>query len=718
MATLNGRSDSSVWFRLGPLKPRLNPDARIARHVYRGETWFVLQSPAGIRHLRLSPVAYRFIAALDGQRSLRQIWEELDAADNDAAPAQDEIVDLLARLRDANALDLDLTPDAAVLLQRGELGRIQRRRQRWGNPLALRIRLFDPDRFLTALLPVAGGLFSPLGLAIWLSLLIVAGAQALLHWPELTENLADRVLSAENLFILSVTYPLLKLLHELAHGLAAKRCGAAVHEVGVSVLYLMPLPYVDVSSIGLLPERRQRMLVCAAGIMAETALAALAMLLWIQVGPGVVRALAFNVMLIGGVSTLFINGNPLLRFDGYFVVADGLEIPNLAGRSTAYWGWIARRWLLGMGDAGSPPLARGEAPWLLVYAPLSLAYRLCLAFWMALQLADALPLAGTVLAIAAVWSQILMPALLPLRYLINSPRLDGRRTAALTKSLGLAGMIVLALFALPLPYSTCVDGVIQAPEDALLRAGAEGFITRLWVQPGEQVHDGDAVLELEAPLLEAQARVIAAQVDQAEARYRAALLTEPVKTATADAERAALAARLADIRAKLAELTVRSGGEGRFIPGQAGDLVGRFARQGDSLGVVLGGAPAHVRVVIAQTDLPPVRERTVAVGVRLAGQIDRVLPARIDHTVPQSSDRLPSAALGHVGGGAIPVDPSVKDGTKALEEWFQIDLTLPVAMRDLPLGSRAVVRFQHPPEALGPRWLRALQQIFLRRSDG
>src|SRR5262249_7717822 len=152
-----------------------------------------------------------------------------------------------------------------------------------------------------ATLPFVRPLFTWAGFAAWLALVAVGLVLALLHWPELTSNAADRVLATENVILLLGVYPLMKALHELGHAYATKVWGGEVHEVGALLLVFIPVPYVDASASAAFRRKRQRVVVGAAGIIVELALAAIAMIVWVQASPGLGRAIAFNVILIGGV---------------------------------------------------------------------------------------------------------------------------------------------------------------------------------------------------------------------------------------------------------------------------------------------------------------------------------------------------------------------------------------------------------------------------------
>lgn len=154
------------------------------------------------------------------------------------------------------------------------------------------------------------------------------------EWIRLTNNLVDRVLSSSNLFLLWFTYPVVKGIHEWAHGMAVKAWGGNVREMGLMFILFVPVPYVNASASYHFPSKWTCAMVSAAGIAAELLVGALATYVWLQVESELIHAIAFNIILIAGVSTLLVNGNPLMRYDGYFILSDLVEIPNLAQRST------------------------------------------------------------------------------------------------------------------------------------------------------------------------------------------------------------------------------------------------------------------------------------------------------------------------------------------------------------------------------------------------
>ena len=335
------------WYRVANVRPRLRDHAEFHRHHYRGERWYVLQDHTSERFHRFTPSAYQLIGLINGQRTIQQIWDLLVENNADAVPTQSEIIRLLGQLHGADVLMSDIPPDVEELFQRYQKRQSSQRWQKLKTPLAIRIPLFDPDKFLSATNGLGRLIFSKLGAALWLLVVGVALFLTLQHWPDLTENVTEKVLSPQNILLLWLSFPIVKACHEFGHAFATKAWGGEVHEMGVMLLVLMPIPYVDASAASAFREKRRRVIVGAAGMMVELFLAAIALFVWLNIEPGFARAIAYNVMLIAGISTILFNGNPLLRFDGYYIFADAVEIPNLAARSNKYITYLIQKYAFG-----------------------------------------------------------------------------------------------------------------------------------------------------------------------------------------------------------------------------------------------------------------------------------------------------------------------------------------------------------------------------------
>lgn len=702
-----------MWYRVADLTPGLRTHSEIRRHIYRGEVWYILQNHASGRVHRFSPSAHHVIGLLDGKRSIQQIWDMAEDALGDEAPTQEETIELLAQMHAADALQLDTPSDTAELFRRYERQEQQKLKQRFLNPMAMRFPLLDPDRFLTRWLPRLRTLFSVTALLVWLGVVVASLVAAAMHWSELTHNVTDRVLSPQNLILIWLSYPLIKLLHELGHGFAVKYWGGEVHEMGIMLLVLMPMPYVDASAASAFADRRHRMLVGAAGIMVEMFIAALAMFVWLAVEPGLVRALAFNAMLIGGLSTIIFNGNPLLRFDGYYIFADAVETPNLASRANRYLGYLCQRYLFGVDEAVSPATTRGERRWFLIYAPAAFTYRMLILFVIVLFIGSKFFVIGIVLALWAVAMQIVVPLLKKLGFLLHDARLQRHRSRALTVTGSVFLLVSGLLFWAPAPLWTQAEGVVWAPQQAEVRAGADGIVVELIAGPDQRVQPGDPLIRLEDPWLRTNVEMLEADRREVLARYEAARASNQVEAEMLKEQLATTTADLALARERLDALTIRSAESGVFLLDRPQDLLGRYLRRGDLLGFVADLSQATVRVAVTQADIGLIRERNQEVRVRLFDRLEEPVTARISRQVPTATDRLPSAVLGTRGGGSIPVDPQDKKGIKALQDIFDVELKLEQSVERL--GGRARVRFDHGSEPLAWQGYRRLRQLFLRQ---
>jgi len=706
---------SPSWYRVAALKPRIRAHARILRQSFRDQVWFVLHDIAAERSHRFSPAAHHFIGLMDGQRTVQEIWDATSAHLGDGAPTQEEAIRLLGQLHAADALLCDVPPDSMEVFRRHQKHERMLWKRRLWTPLALRFPLLDPDRFLERTLHWVQPLFGWFGILLWLAVVGTGAVLAAAHWTDLTENIADRVLDPKNLVLLWFVYPVVKTVHELGHAYATRKWGGEVHEIGIMLLVLSPVPYVDASSAWGFRDKRKRMVVGAAGIAVELFLGALALFTWLVVEPGAVRAIAYNVMLISGVSTLLFNGNPLLRFDGYYVLADALEIPNLGTRSNQYLGYLFQRYVFRVSDAESPARSPGERFWMALYGIASFIYRVFIMFVIIIFIAGKFFVIGVLLAIWGVATQVFMPVARSISFLLSSPNLKRQRGRALITSIALAAAAAGLIFIAPVPSWTRTEGVIWVPEEAQVRAGAEGFVVALLAPVNGEVRRGQPLIQAEEPFLATRVAMLIAQQEELDAKYDALLPVDRVQAAMVREEMVAARANLRRAREREAELVFRSPASGRFIVPNAADLPGRFVSKGQLVGYVVEPRELTARVALVQDDIAMVRQDTRSVEVMLAGWDSRPVQARMRREVPGASLQLPTAALGSAGGGPIAVDPRDKQGVTALRQIFQLELSLPAEVRSEYLGSRVYVRFDHGLEPAGIQMYRALRRLLLRQ---
>jgi putative peptide zinc metalloprotease protein len=701
---------STAWHRVASLRPSLVTGLRIVRQPVREQVWHVLVEPASGRQVRLNPAAYALVARFDGHTAVAEVWERQLAVHREDAATQDEVLRLLAQLFRGGMVRFDAAPHLSLLFaRRAEDG--QQRRRGMLNPLALRIPLLNPAALLQHLAPIARGLFHPASFALWCLAVALASLAAGAHWSELQAD-ARRLLASPSSYLIAwVCYPLVKLLHELGHGLAVRRYGGEVHELGVSLMFLTPAPYVDASAANAFSAPLHRLVVSAAGIVVELALAALAVGLWVLVGPGVVRDTALVVVLICSFSTLLFNANPLMRLDGYYALCDALQLPNLALRSQAWWGRQWRR-LIGDRRAGpAPVLARGEKKWLVGYAPASLLYRVILLLSLVFWVGHESWLLGWLAALVflawvarGVW-----------KWASGGAAGDAQsRRRSMQVASALAAVVLVLLLVVPAPNQVVARGVIWPPENAQVRAGAAGFVERLEQPQGTRVRAGDSLVVLQDPVLVATRERVLSQRSGLLAQQYAALLSQPARAAEVAEDLDRNTAELGRAEELLGEMEVRAQTDGEVVWARPQDLPGSFVKRGAMLGHVLSGGAAHVRLALLEDDFLRMRGEVRGVEVRLADTPGVIHPARLSGATPGATLELPTPALGDRQGGPVPVDPGDANGLRTRVPVFLLDATVP-GLQATAIGGRAWVKLMLAPKPLALQWLAQLRQLLIKQ---
>ncbi|HYC46136.1 MAG TPA: efflux RND transporter periplasmic adaptor subunit [Burkholderiales bacterium] len=704
---------SPLWYRVAGQHPRLPPGVRAERQTSRGESWYLLIDGASGRHFRVNDKAYQFVGRCDGTRTVQEIWDSLFGLLRDDAPTQDEIIALLARLDENGLIITEAVPDTETLFERAQQRRRQRRRG-FVNPFAFRISLGDPWPLLERFERVSAALFHPLTFAIWIFTVAAACAMAAANWDALSAHGSTYLGTAPYVFLTWLSFPFIKALHELCHALAVQRWGGEVHETGITLFVLVPAPYVDASQSTGFRARYQRVLVGAAGVMCETFIAACALFVWLNVEPGMVRNLAFVTLVTASVSTLLFNGNPLLKFDAYYVACDLLDMPNLAPRSAAWWSERIRRLLGGPASATLASPAAGEVKWLALYSPLSAAYRLFISLLIVLWIGAQSAVLGFAAAVFLVVTIVMKPLAAACRRLLASlppgaARMRGRG-ALMAGAAGVAAFVCLV----PLPLQTAALGVVWLPDRAHVRPHTEGFVSTVLARDGEPVRSGMVLVRLDDPALHAARVQLARRREELEVdRYAAIAKRDLAQVQIIDQDIARTEEELKRTSQKIANLEVRSGADGMLVMPRQQDLPGSFARRGANLGYVLNREDVVVRAAVREDDVALVRERTLRVGVRIAGDYDTELPAELVRNVPAATRELPSAALGERGGGPYAIDPTDKDGLQAIDPVVLIDLRVPAAALER-VGARAWVVFDHGAEPLASQLYRRTRQLLLR----
>ncbi|WP_186301585.1 PqqD family peptide modification chaperone [Denitromonas halophila] len=700
---------SPQWHEIAALCPALRSTVHARRLLSRGTRWQLLTAPDSRQQLRLNATAWRFIGLLDGHHTVDALWHRLHDTLGDDAPSQPEVLDLLAQLSAAGFLRADVQPD---LLTQFDHARQQARKQRLAalSPLAIRVRLFDPSRLLDRFQALGQRIFCLPVLLAWLAVILITALNAGAEGTRLGTAIGEGLQSPRFALIAWGVYPLMKALHELAHGLAVRHWGGTVHTAGFTLLVLMPVPYLDASAANGF-ARGQRVIVSAAGIMTELLIAALAFWVWWAVAPGLIQDIALTAFFIGAVSSLLFNGNPLLRFDGYYVLSDALDLPNLASRSRRWWHHRIGQHLLGL---QRPPMtvAVGEARWLAAYAPAAWLFQLLISYQIAQWIAGFSSVLGVILGLFMVATLVITPSYRAIQgWIGREPGPTRRRTQS---RIGVVFIVALTLLTLvPAPSSTRVAGVLALPEQAQLHTDTDGFVTEVLARDGDTVTAGQLIARLDDPELAATESALVQQLVGLQTRRYGSLLSNPREAGNVSTQIVTVEQDLADVRQRIAALSLRAGVDGRLALPQQNDLPGTYLPRGHSLGHVVSDSGLKIRAVVADDQIAYIRQATQAVSVRFADATGAPIPAYATRFTEGASHRLPSAALSDHFGGPLATRADDPDRLHTIAPIFEIELALDRQTTG-HVGERVWVRFAHPDEPLASQWLRRGRQVLLQ----
>ena len=690
------------------LRPRLRPGLRFAPRTAGGERFHVVEDEAAGAFHRVGPAEYAFISRLDGRAT---VGEALAATANLGANAltEREAADVCRWLVESGLAGTAGTDRAARVIAAAE------KRDRAAalgllDPIAVTVPLFDPNRALELARPLLGWLFTSFGVMLWCVAVACGLYELAAGWSRFT-GFDVAAFGPDDFAWLAVSWAGLRVLHEAGHGLACRHFGARTGKAGVLFLLFVPLPYTDVTAAWRFARTWPRVAVSLAGVYVELLVAAAAAVVWARVGPGVVADRARDLIFTAGVGTLLFNLNPLMRFDGYHVLADALEIPNLADRGRRWVAGVWRRAFLG----GSVPADRaaGWRKWVVrAYGPLAGAWRVLIGVSLIGGAAALLDGAGLIVAVPAglmwfgkpLWRAAVAVA-------AGGPR-GWCRAAAVSLACAVAGW---AAWGVPVGGTLRLPAVVWA-EDEEVRAPAAGFVRAVRCESGDWVSTGAVLFELENPDL--ARRLAALGLDEEASRVRLRRHRHRGELAAAQVEQrqaAALAAQRAELRTLLGGLTVRAPAAGAVIGEDLASLEDVWVRPGRTLAAVRPPGATGVLALAGADERPRVAGRVGdAVRVRLVGEETAPRPGALDRLDPGASREVPHPAFAASAGGPLPVvaaaegDPDATGGVRLEHAAGRVRVRLPAGFGTPPrVGRAATVELSVPAEPLGRHARRA-----------
>ena len=715
IARISSPNDSDRYANLRPVRAILRSDLQITRQVYQGEPVYVVHDPVSFASHRLPLETYRIVTLLGPETSLGDVFEIMVSEGEFERDEEHEFYGLLSQLFHNGLLILPFH-DGNKLFASHERMTSLFRRGRLRSVLFMTVPLSNPDAFLTRTAPRLKWMFTRTFFFVWILFGLAAGGVMVSRFTEFLEPL-NGILAYKNLPFLWGSLILLKIWHELGHGYACKVFGGRVPEMGTILIAGNPLAYVDASSAWSFPEKRRRLIVMLGGMFFESLVAIPAVFIWASTTNPLLQSCTYNLIFTATVVTLLFNINPLMKFDGYFIMSELMGIQNLRARSTAQIHGILKRVFLGL----PMPEEQVDIPFrrkfvFVTYGIASSIYRCWLIVSISLMVAKRFFLLGIGMAALYIFGSLFSVASKLAKYLLTHPETEPIRWRARFVCAAVLCGLPAALCLCKVPFGVVTDGIVAAENEHYVRIETAGEFMETRVRSGDKIDPG-------APLATLQNAVVSTELAVAEARLREAELAWEIARDRDVVESTRMEARIGGLRSQLHEMQFMNQNLSPVSPG-AGEVVrtypaselGAFLQPGTPIAVIVDGAPL-LRVWLNEEQL-----RTIAcevgqrVDFRLAGRSLNSFKGKIARINPAAEEVFVQQALTFMGGGEILVDPQTG---KPLEPLFLVEIRpdSDSAVRLADHGARVSLRFERSGESIA-RWalrncLRFLQNLRL-----
>jgi putative peptide zinc metalloprotease protein len=689
------------------VKVRLRGDLVIAPHKYEGRTYYVVKDPVSLRYYRFKEHEHFVIQHMDGTTSLDDAQKEFEKHYRPERMKLEDLEAFAQQLINAG-LAQNESPQAGKLLFDQ---RKKRRRNEWlqtlTNILYIKIPLFDPDRVLTKMVPYTRWIFTIPFLLVSVAVMLAAVLWVATDFDSFTDKLPYTgnfftfrnfaSFAAQNLAYMWIGLAVVKVIHEFGHGLSCKHFGGEVHEMGLLFLVLSPAMYCNVSDAWTLPNKWHRIIISAAGIYVELIIASIATFVWWYTPThptfyGVdINNLALSLMILCSISTVLFNANPLMRYDGYYVLADWLEIPNLRDRSNRYLKNLFLEFCLGVEVQPEPYMELSRKILFVTYAIVSYVYRIWVTYYIILFLYSflepyRLQVVSEMLAWAAAGSLIGWPLFRLCKNIHKRGRLPDMKPMRVTITSSVLAVFVLFFFLVPLPISSRVTqtGAVdllpdpdQPDEVAQVFVPTQAILVELGprTRDGQRVQKDEVLAVFRSPALEEQLQdaerefklrditINSARLQQNERLEPEERNVNQQTLVTAMGERENFKRQVDVLKDTMNRLTLRAPRDGVVISPPQPDEVGKLWEKDVNRPFCTIGDPSRLRVVVPVTPseyrlLKRDREKfkkdgkDLEVTIRIHGRETNTWKGKIVR-LPESAAKYVPASLSTKCGGPV-----------------------------------------------------------------
>lgn len=561
-----------------PIQLRARTDLVIQETMYQGETSWVVKDPIGMKYYRVQRPEKIALEMIDGKHSYQEIKDKLELSFPEEKIRIEDVHMLVNSFHKNGLLISNASGQAAPLQIKRNKELKQKSTQLLMSAMSLRFPGVDPERFLSWLYPKVSWFFTKTAFAICLLICAAATMLVLLNLEEFYRRLPEfqQFFNLKNIFFMATIMIVTKSIHELGHGLMCKHFGGECHEIGFMLLVMTPAMYCNTSDSWLLPNKWHRIAIGAAGMYVEIVMAAICTFIWWYTQPGMIHYMALNVIFLCSITTLLFNANPLLRYDGYYMLSDYLEIPNLGQKSKTAMLSKLRSWCLGMKPINSRLLPQRNQFSFAVYSVASFVYRwfiMIVIFWFIAQIFEpyGLESIGHVMITISLIGMIGIPIYKLTKFCLYPGRFREVKKVKLVTSFAVFSLLGWCLFMIPVPHNVRASFVVQPVDAQKVYVTQPGTLTKVHFEPGQRVEKGDLLAELESVDHELKLERLRGTLAGYEAQIAAYKLADNVSDSsrlieTAIANRDSTANQIAVVQRIVEELKLVAARDGVVIP--------------------------------------------------------------------------------------------------------------------------------------------------------
>ncbi|MAC83935.1 MAG: hypothetical protein CL624_07350 [Arcobacter sp.] len=663
---------SDNWFIVSKLNVSLLNSILVHKHYFKNTVWYLLEEVHNNKHYRIDEATYYFIKSLDSHINLEENWQKYIKNNPMNSPTQDEVIAILIQMHSNNLLYFKNRAQNEYVFDKIQEKKKKELFQKINSFLFIKIPIFNPNKLLNTIQFLSKYIFSKYSFALWLLVIFFAFNSVFSNIDKVFSQ-SQGMLAPSNLFLLYISIFILKLFHELAHGIAIKKYNGHIYTFGFMFILFTPLPYVDASNSWVFKNKWHRILVSSAGMYIELFIAGIFALVWANTGEGTLNSLAFNIMVSGSVTSILFNANPLLKFDSYFILSDYLEIPNLYQRSHAYSLSVLKKFFFNI-DTDIQKQTIRESIQLIIYGILSYIYKLFLTIAIVFFVADQWFEIGVIIFLISFYTLILKPINTFLKFILFNEQLyKNRKKVILISSIIFISFIIFITLQ-PIDDSIKANGVVNLKSKEKIYIKADGILIKIHVKSTQFVNKGDLLFEftnktLDFELEESRAMLIATKNELHKAINGVISQVKPIK------ERIEfLNKKINYLKKQRKDLKITASRNGVIILEKNIDkYLNSYVKNYMKLAEIFHGKNYEFIGVVTQDMAEKLfNKKDLHTEVKLYADTKKTIRLENSAVIPHEKNELPSAVLGWSGGGLIEVLNSDKDGLKTKESFFEI----------------------------------------------